>query len=482
MEHLNLLYPEFALGSLALGLLVSDLFVAPKHGRLLYHLAWIISIVTLCLIGFTISDGAHFQGVGTLWAVDPFSQFFKMLILLTTVLSLLMGLEYRELPSKHAGIFTSLLLMASAGMMFLVSSTDLLLTFIALELISISSFILTGFERRNPKSNEGALKYFLFGAFSSAIMAYGISLFYGATGSTRLLNVTQAPGPLMILGLLFILLGLGFKASIAPMHFWVPDAYEGAPTPVTAYLSVAPKIATIAALMRIFTLMLPASMLDLTSLFTLLAALTMTIGNFTAMFQTNVKRLLAYSSVAQAGYMLIGLVAAGTSGGDVRGIEGVLLYSFIYVAMNIGAFVVVQAVATEAAAAGAKDPYGLEAFNGLARRSFGLALALTFCLLSLAGIPPLAGFIGKLYIFESAVKTGHIGLAVVGLVNSVVSVYFYMRIAYHMFFKQADSAEPIALGPYLYGGLAVAIAGVIIFGIYPEPLIASVQSSAGFLP
>jgi len=482
MNNLHLIYPEIALSALALALMVSDIFVAPKHGRLLYHLAWLVSIVTLCLIGFTITDTTHWQGVGTLWSVDPLSQFLKMLVLLTTVLCLLMGLEYSELPPKHAGIFVALMLFSSVGMMFLVSSNDLLLTFISLELISISSFILTGFERRNPKSNEGAIKYFLFGAFSSAIMAYGISLFYGATGGTTLIGLSQSGGPVFILGLLLIFLGLGFKASIAPMHFWVPDAYEGAPTPVTAFLSIAPKIATIGALLRIFSILIPAYILDLTTLFVLLAALTMTIGNFTAMFQTNVKRLLAYSSIAQAGYLMIGLVSGGSSGGSILGLEGVLLYSFIYVAMNIGAFSVAQAVASQAAAAGSDDPYNLEAFNGLAKRSFGLALAMTFFLLSLAGIPPLAGFMGKLYIFMSAVQSGHVVLAAIGLVNSVVSVYYYMQIAYHMFFKPAANEAPVSVGPYLVGGLAVAIAGVIIFGVYPEPLVRSVQASAQFLP
>jgi NADH-quinone oxidoreductase subunit N len=395
-----------------------------------------------------------------------------MLVLLTTVLSLLLGLEYKQLPARHAGVFVSLLLFASAGMMFLVSSVDLLLTFISLELISLTSFVLAGFERGNQRSNEGAVKYFLFGAFSSAIMAFGLSLFYGATGTTLLIGVKETGGPVLILGVLLILLGFCFKASVAPMHFWVPDAYEGAPTPVTAYLSIAPKIATLAAMVRVFNVLLPVSILDLTSVLALLAGLTMTIGNFTAFFQTNVKRLLAYSSIAQAGYIMIGLVS-----GNTLGIEGILLYSFTYVTMNIGAFAVAQVVGDR----GAGD-YGLEAFNGLAKRSFGLALAMSFFLLSLAGLPPLAGFIGKFYIFSSAVQSGHWGLAAVGVINSVVSVYYYMKIAYHMFFKPAADEGPVAIGPYLYGGLAVAVAGVLLFGIYPEPLVASIQASAQYLP
>lgn len=475
MLNIHLIYPEIALGVMALGLMIADLVIKARHGKALYHLGWIACVVTLLLVGLTITDTAHYQGVGTLWAVDPLSQFFKMLVLLTTVLCLLLGLEYKQVPAAHSGTFTALVLFSAAGMMFLVSAIDLLQVFVALELISLSSFILTGYERRNPKSNEGSIKYFLFGAFSSAVMAYGISLFYGATGGTKLVGLAQSGGPLFILSVLLILLGFGFKASVAPMHFWVPDAYEGAPTPVTAFLSIAPKIATMGAMLRIFTILMPISVLQLTAVFSLLAGLTMTIGNFTAFFQDNVKRLLAYSSVAQAGYILIGVVC-----GNTLGLEGVLLYSFIYVAMNVGAFAVAQLVASQHEGPG--DPYGLDAFNGLSSRSFGLSLAMCFFLLSLAGIPPLAGFIGKLYIFSAAVQSGHYGLAALGVINSVASVYFYMRIVYHMFFKPATATQPLQAGPYLYGSLAVALAGVILFGVYPEPLISSVQASAQYLP
>ncbi|MDE2039131.1 MAG: NADH-quinone oxidoreductase subunit N [Elusimicrobia bacterium] len=478
MSGLHLLFPEVALSVMALGVMLADLFIAARHGRVLYHLGWIASIVALLLVGVTISDPARYQGVGTLWSVDPMSQFFKMLVLLTTVLCLLLGLEYEDLPPAHAGAFNALLLLSTAGLMFLVSAVDLLEAFVALELVSLSSFILVGFERSRSKSNEGAIKYFLFGAFSSAIMAFGISLFYGVAGTTRLIGLSRslASNPVFLLAVLLILLGFAFKASIAPMHFWVPDAYEGAPTPVTAYLSIAPKIAAMAVLLRVFTILLPASALRLTGLLALLAALTMTIGNFTAFFQDNVKRLLAYSSIAQAGYIMIGIVA-----GNTLGLEGVMLYSFIYVAMNIGAFAVAQLVASQAPE-GAGDRYGLSSFDGLAQRSFGLALAMAFFLLSLSGIPPLAGFIGKFYIFSAAVQSGHYWLAACAVVNSVVSVYYYMKIAYHMFFMPAPDQVPLRLGPYLCGGLAVAIAGVVIFGVYPEPLVASVQASAQYLP
>jgi NADH-quinone oxidoreductase subunit N len=470
MQNLGLLTPELLLAGLALAVMLADMLLPRGKSRWLYHAAWLASAGVLALVVSNLGVSAA-RGTGTLWIVDSFGQFFKMTTLLAATLCLMMGLDYKALPERHAGTFAALMLFSTSGLMFLVSATDLLLVFVSLELVSISSFVLAGFERRNPKSNEGAMKYFLFGAFSSAILVYGISLYYGATGTTRLVP-GAAQSPMMILALVLILLGFAFKASIAPMHFWVPDAYEGAPTPVTTFFSIAPKLATFCALMRLFGAVFPAAQYDLQALFGLLAVLTMTIGNFTAFFQDDVKRLLAYSSIAQAGYLLIG-VAVGTA----RGSEGVMMYSFIYVAMNIGVFAVAQAVGQSA------GTYSLDAFDGLARRSLGLSLAMTFCLLSLAGIPPLAGFMGKLYIFSSAVESGHWWLAVFGLLNSVASAYFYFRLAHRMFFRApAEDAPDLAVGPYVCGGIAIAVVGVVLFGIHPEPLIAGVRACAPLLP
>ncbi len=470
MNNLRLLLPESILAALALGVALADLILPTRRARTLYHLAWLSAAGVLAWVALSLGDAATY-GVGSLWAVDPFSQFFKLTTLLTCVLCLLLGLDYKALPERHAGTFSALMLLSTAGLMYLVSATDLLMIFVALELVSISSFILAGFERTNPKSNEGSMKYFLFGAFSSAIMIYGISLYYGATGTTHLASAAAAPGPMLILSLVLILLGFGFKASLAPMHFWVPDAYEGAPTPVTTFLSVAPKLATFAALARVFGAIFPLQAYDLTVLFAIMAGLTMTIGNFTAMFQTDAKRLLAYSSIAQAGYLLIGL-AVGTP----LGREGVMLYSFVYVAMNIGAFAVIQAVGS------AKGSYDLSSFDGLAKHRLGLALSLLFCLLSLAGIPPLAGFMGKLYLFSSAVEAGQWWLAVVGVLNSVVSVYYYFAIAHRMFFREPVDEVAIPVGAYVCGGVAVAVVGVLLFGFHPEPLIAAVHASTNILP
>ncbi len=471
MNNLRLLLPESALAALALGVVLLDLLLPSAKARALYHLAWIAAAGTLIWTAFSLGD-ASMHGVGALWAVDPFSQFFKLIILFTCVLCLLLSLDYKALPERQAGTFSALMLLATSGLMYLVSATDLLLIFVALELVSLSSFILAGFERTNRKSNEGAMKYFIFGAFSSALMIYGISLYYGATGGTGIaLGAIAGSRPLLILALVLILLGFGFKASLVPMHFWVPDAYEGAPIPVTTFLSVAPKLAAFAVLVRVFGASFKMQTYDLSVLFALLAVMTMTIGNFTAMFQTNAKRLLAYSSIAQAGYLLIGL-AVGTP----LGREGMMLYSFVYVAMNIGAFAVIQAVGS------VKGNYDLSAFDGLAKNRLGLALALMFCLLSLAGIPPLAGFMGKLLIFSAAVEIGQWWLAVAGVINSVVSVYYYFAIVHRMFFREPSDDAAIKVGGYVRGGVALAIGGVLFFGVYPEPLIALVRASTCILP
>ncbi|HAM35908.1 MAG TPA: NADH-quinone oxidoreductase subunit N [Elusimicrobia bacterium] len=512
MDSLRLLAPELVLSALALGLLAADLLIpaagpgAARRPRLIYHLAWLSILISLGCIAYGMGHGDSLQSVGKLWVVDPLSQFFKAAVLISTVLCLMMTLEYKQLPASQSGTFCALMVFSAVGMMFLISSIDLLLVFVALELVSVSSFILAGFERRNRKSNEGSMKYFLFGAFSSALMVYGISLYYGATGTTRLMELSQSPtsftlwtpalasagarGPAFLLGMLFILLGFGFKAAMVPMHFWVPDAYEGAPMPVAAYLSVAPKIATMGVILRVFMLLVPASTLELTGLFALLAILTMTVGNTIAIFQDNVKRLLAYSAIAQAGYILIGVVC-----GNELGLEGVLLYSAIYVLMNIGAFAAVQAVGDNGSNAGLGS-YELAAFDGLGQRSLVMALTLTVFLLSLAGLPPLAGFIGKFYVFAAAMDAGrsaaagtgagpgvYYALAVAGVLNSVISVYYYMRIVYHMFFRPAGpDAQKISAGPFLWGCLALCLAGILIFGVYPEPIIAHVKLSAAHLP
>ncbi|MFH2201772.1 MAG: NADH-quinone oxidoreductase subunit N [Elusimicrobiota bacterium] len=475
MENLYLLYPEIALSVCALALLMADLWWDKARGKLLYHLGILAACVSLGILGIAFSSAGHFQKLGTLWAVDPLAMYFKVLILATTILVLALANEYRPaVRHGHLGSFTALLLLSAAGMMLLVSATNFLLIFLSLELVSITSFILVGYEYREMKSAEGAIKYFLIGAFSSAIMVYGISLFYGAAGTTQLSSMPLIMNPgtsvMFITSCLLILVGFGFKVSLVPFHFWVPDAYEGAPTPVTTFLSIAPKIAGLAVMLRVFTHFIPHGAMDLTFLLSVLAVLTMTVGNLTAIFQHNVKRLLAYSSIAQAGYMLIGFVT-----GDLLGREGILLYSMVYVFMNVGAFSVVILLGNE-------EGYEIEAYDGLARRSLGLALAMAFFMLSLAGIPPLAGFVAKLYLFAAAVQSHFYWLAVIAVLNSVVSVYYYMRIVYHMFFKEARTERPVEMGYFISCALALSVIAIFAIGIFPEVFISAAQASSEMFP
>ncbi|PCI40450.1 MAG: NADH-quinone oxidoreductase subunit N, partial [Elusimicrobia bacterium] len=397
MNNLHLLYPEIGLSLFALVLMTADIFFKGGKGKFLYFLAIFSACLTLGIIGLAYSNPSHYQGVGTLWSVDPLALFFKVLILGTTVIALLLTVDYKApVEHGHLGSFSALVLFSAVGMMLLASAIDLLLIFLALELISISSFILVGYERTDLRSSEGAIKYFIIGAFSSAIMVYGISLFYGAMGTTRLTQIAavsaETTSPMFLMGSLMILVGFGFKISMAPFHLWVADAYEGAPTPVTAFLSVAPKVAGMAVMLRVFTHFVPIGQLGLAHVLAALAMLTMTVGNCTAIFQTNIKRMLAYSSVAQAGYMLIGFVTGGQLGR-----EGVLVYSLIYLFMNLGAFAVVIIIGND-------DGYELDAYDGLAKRNLGLAISMAFFMLSLAGIPPMAGFIAKFSIFQSAIQ------------------------------------------------------------------------------
>ncbi|MBI4054595.1 MAG: NADH-quinone oxidoreductase subunit N [Elusimicrobia bacterium] len=474
MKNLLLLTPELLLAVLALGLLVWDMLQKTSSARLTLWLG--VAALTLTLLAIVPQLSQKLQGVGSLWVSDPLGNFFKILILLATLWTLLLSMEDRSIPGGQMGLYAATLSLAALGMMLLVSATDLLLVFLSLELVSICSFILSGFNRSDPASSEGAMKYFLIGAFSSAMTLFGISLFYGATGTTLLTAMAPTSNPLLLFSLLFMLVGFGFKVSMVPFHFWVPDAYQGAPTPITAFLSIAPKAATLGLLLRIFTILLPHTALSLTMLFQVLAIATMTVGNLSAIFQTNMKRLLAYSSIAQAGYMLIGFVTS-----DPLGQEGVLLYAFTYMAMNLGAFAVAMVLA-HASLPAEQDPYHLRTYDGLAQRSLGLSLLLTLFLLSLAGIPPTGGFIAKFYVFGAAIRSGFYALAVAGILNSVIAAYYYLRITYRMFFVSPARETPIPVGNYLATTVAFAAALTLAIGLYPSPFVESVKLSMSYLP
>jgi NADH-quinone oxidoreductase subunit N len=367
------------------------------------------------------------------------------------------------------GEYYSLILFSTLGMMLMASSFNLIIIFLGLEIMSISLYVLAGFKREDLKSNEASLKYFLMGAFATGFLLYGIVMIYGSTRSTNLEEIIkslvyQKEGADLLLwaGVGLLLVGFGFKIASVPFHMWVPDVYEGAPTPVTAFISAGPKAAGFAALLRVFLFSFVTIKVDWTTVVWIMAALTMTTGNIVAIAQSNIKRMLAYSSIAHAGYVLVALVA-----GKEAGVSSALFYLLAYTFMNIGAFTVVIAL-------GRKDEENtnLDDYSGLGTRHPWLAIFMMLFMLSLAGFPPTAGFMAKFYVFSSAVKSGYIGLVIIGVLNSLVSVYYYLRIVVIMFMRPPlPEAKPIflPLGSILV--LLISTWAVLQMGIFPQSLL-----------
>src|SRR4029450_1127800 len=358
-------------------------------------------------------------------------------------------------------------------MMIMAGGIDLITIFIGLETMAVSFYILAGFIRPNQKSNEAAVKYFLLGAFSLGILLYGMSLMYGLSGTTNLrvmasAFVGQEKDPRLVLAVILVVAGVGFKIAAVPFHMWAPDVYEGAPTPVTAFLSVGSKAASFAMLLRIFLEGLPSMSADWRMMFEALAVVTMTVGNVAALTQTNLKRMLAYSSIAHAGYLLIGVVA-----GTPRGVSAMLIYLLIYAFMQLGAFAVIVLMRRQ-------DVIGdeLKDFSGLYLRHPFAAFAMLIFMLSLGGIPPTAGFMGKFWLFSAAIDAQYYGLAVIGVLNSAVSLYYYVRVVVFMYVKHDTlGSEPVA-SPALNLALAISVAATLVLGVYPRLLFEAADASA----
>src|SRR5438094_6653743 len=358
-------------------------------------------------------------------------------------------------------------------MMIMAGGIDLVTIFIGLETMAVSFYILAGFIKPNQRSNEAAVKYFLLGAFSLGILLYGMSLMYGLSGTTSLramapLFAGQESDRRLVLAVILVVAGVGFKIAAVPFHMWAPDVYEGAPTPITAFLSVGSKAASFAMLLRIFLEGLPAMSADWRLLFEVLSIVTMTVGNLAALTQTNLKRMLAYSSIAHAGYVLIGVVA-----GTPRGVEATLIYLFIYAFMQLGAFAVIVLLRRQ-------DLIGdeLKDFSGLSSRHPFAAFAMLLFMLSLGGIPPTAGFMGKLWLFGAAIDAGYVWLAVIGVLNSAISLYYYIRIVVFMYLKRETAGSEPVLGPSLAVALGVAVVATLLLGVYPRLLFEAAEASA----
>ncbi len=413
---------------------------------------------------FGVGDAGVFNPAHPLVRLDRLASFSIALVALGSLLACLLSVGYLAELRIQYGEYYALLLLATSGMMLLVQATDMVMIFLGLEIMSIPIYVLAGFDRKRLGSNESALKYFLVGSFASAILLYGMALLYGATGHTDLAGIGarfDPESPLALVGLGMVLVGFTFKISSVPFHQWTPDVYEGAPTSVTAWMSVTVKVAAFAALLRILVegFAGAGTSTGLGEVLWVLTAATLVIGNFTAIVQDNVKRMLAYSSIAHAGYLLIGFVA-----GTQQAYAAVLFYLLVYLFMNLGAFAVVVALAE-----GGRDRDRIEDFRGLAQRRPALAALMTLFMLALAGIPGTGGFVAKFLIFEAAVSAGHVGLAILGVLTAVVSVYYYLRIPVAMYMQEpAEASAPrsVATGEGLV--LAVCAIAVIVLGLFPN--------------
>ncbi len=482
MDQLILISPEIILTVTALVVLTVDL-VSDRAGR-----TW-APWLTLLGVALAIADAAYYFGkrepaFGTTYMVDEFLTFFRITALVIAALIVFASKDYVERRTRYIAEFYALLLFVTLSVILLAGSIDLIMIFLSFEFLSITSYIMVGYLRDDVKSSEGSIKYFLYGSVSSAIMLYGMSLLYGASGGqTNLTSIAQAfasapagSTDLIVIAIILTIVGFGFKIALAPFHQWSPEAYEGAPTPVTAFISVGPKVAGFAVLARVMITALPSFATDWTNLLWAIAAVSMTLGNLVALRQTNIKRLLAYSSIAQTGYMLIGIVANLATG---EGLRGILVYLVAYLFTNIGLFIAVIAYS------GAIGSDEIADYAGMIRRAPGLALAMVIFFLSLAGIPPTAGFIGKFLVFGAALDAARAGgpsqlliwLAIIGAVNSVVSVGYYFNVVRYMFFMPPKETTPVSAGPTLNWSLAFATVMTLVIGLVPQPFITFAELS-----
>ncbi|MCZ6779399.1 MAG: NADH-quinone oxidoreductase subunit N [Acidobacteria bacterium] len=417
--------------------------------------------------------GQEFVAWNGMFVVDSFAVFFKVLFLLAAILTMLMSIRYLDVEKAHTGEYYALIMFAVVGMMFMVSARDLILLFVGLETMSISTYILAGYLKRDRRSNESALKYFLLGSFSTGIFLYGISLVYAVTGSTHLRVISDAIAeglvnhPLLVLGLILMIVALGFKIAAVPFHMWVPDTYEGAPTTITAFFSTAVKAAGFAIVLRILVEGMLSARMHWAPLVVILSAASMIIGTLGALLQENVKRLLAYSSITHVGYLLMGVLAV-QRGADTgaRGMVAIAVYLLAYTFMNMGAFGLVVALRREGLVGDQVDD-----FTGLARRAPLAAFSMLVFMLSLGGIPATAGFIGKWYLFGAAIKADYVWLAVLAVLASATSLYYYLRVVVRMYMGEAEEEGGLRPSGALASALVISLVFTILMGLYPQPFI-----------
>jgi NADH-quinone oxidoreductase subunit N len=455
--------PELILSGTILLVLLADLALRPER-------KWFAAVLSFLGCGAALAVeltliGEARSSFGGTYVSDPFAVLFKTFFLVVALAVVLLSVRYFREGRYYQGEYYFLLLSSFLGMLTISSSRDLLMLFISLELVTAPAWLMAGFRKGDPRSNEAALKFFLIGILSTAVMLYGMSLVYGVTGTLNLVDIAQELGgeaqPIAVAAVLLVVAGFAFKVSSVPFHFWAPDTYEGSPIPVAAFLSVASKAAGFAGLLQLMFLGFRPLAEFWAPVFAVLSVLTMSVGNLIALQQRQMVRLLAYSSVAQAGYMLLPFALVG-GGADDLAFQAAVLYILIYAVMNLGAFAVVVALSREAPGTLIAD------FAGLGRRAPVLALAMAMFLISLAGIPPLAGFWGKFFIFRAAIFADQAWLAVVMVVNSVISLYYYAAVVRQMYFIELPEARPLRASPAVAGVVALAALTLVAVGFFPD--------------
>jgi len=480
MEYISTLFPailpEMLLLVLAILVLLVDVIWRPRQRT---TLGWLTAggllVILVATVLFARPQSAEALSFGGMVRFDAISFSFKLLVVFGAMMTALLSTGLKGLGVR--GEYYALMLVATIGMAFMAAAADLIMLYLAIETASISLYVLAGFLKQDAKSTESGFKYFLFGALASTVMLYGFSLLYGFSGVTNLydlpLNLMAGAGsPWLVLAIIvLVLVGFSFKIAAVPFHFWTPDVYEGAPTPITAFVSTASKAAGFAVLLRVMLVVFPMEAATWASVLAAVAAATMTLGNLLALAQKNIKRLLAYSSIAHAGYALIGLVALTQFGS-----ASTLFYLGAYVVTNLAAFAVVIIFARTAGSDEIVD------YAGLSRRAPGLSLALMVALLSLAGMPPLAGFIGKFYVFASAVNSGLVWLAIVGVLNAIIGLYYYLTILKVVYLHRSErDAEPVPVSRPAALVLVTCVAAILMLGIFSAPWLAWAMQAAGSL-
>jgi NADH-quinone oxidoreductase subunit N len=459
------LAPVLVLSVFTMLVMLMDLFIGKNKSALVF--VALTGLLLAAVSSFAKTDWPV-SSFGGSYVVDHMSVFFTMIFCLSSGLAILLSIEYNKRENIRVGEYYSLIMFCTVGMIILASSTDLIMIFLGIEIVSLCLYVLAGIRRGDTRSNEAALKYFLLGAFATGFLLYGMTLLYGSTGTTKLAGIAEALShsdvlsqPILMMGVVLLVAGFGFKVASVPFHMWTPDVYQGAPTPVTAFMAVGPKAAAFAAFFRVFTTAMPELAPTWEMLLSIVAITTMFVGNLGAIMQTNIKRLLAYSSISHAGYILIAIIAKGS-----LATSALLFYMLAYTFMTFGAFSIVILIGRKG-----KENLELEDYSGLGFQAPLLGLAMSIFLLSLGGLPPLAGFVGKFYIFQAALNEGYVVLVVLAVLNSAISLYYYLRVIVFMYMKEPKGEFQISLTPITLLVIIIGVLGTIQLGLFPDPVI-----------